>query len=532
MRTHILLVFVLFCKSAVAQDLITDGSIELPLNPTASEFENSALPAGSGANVDNSTFWGSRTYIDDGVPIHSPDWIWYPSYTEGGATASCPVVFDGYGSNSHKFIRSGVGDFELFEQAINEPRKGSATYIVSMGIRTDNNTGSNSYCKPTDDNLTVGMYFAKNEIKFKSEDNAEDYNECSSDYRTFKRGVYNDISTYTYNVDMNKLWLTNDWVPIELSVTADLYDKQWFGIMPGTESYSNCGRYDILYFDGITINTPECYCPVDKWIQNQAYVSATTIQAGDVIKAGYDVGALTSVGEVVVYSSNQVTYQAGSQINLEPGFIAIDGSSFDAHIAPCSIQGGDIYLAYTTGVCCENPFWSFYSRNATWFSLDVVGENGALHNHSGSVTSGTWTYIDIDDIGVCGNDCNCGTYVCYLTLYNCKAKYYEEFSVSYLVCEEYKKSQDSIRNDKYISVNPNPFNSELEITLESVNTNSAESVNVELYNVQGQLIIKEQRKVFDHKVIIQTAELLDGLYFLKVSYKDSRFSKNVLKITK
>ncbi|MFH0894916.1 MAG: T9SS type A sorting domain-containing protein [Bacteroidota bacterium] len=92
----------------------------------------------------------------------------------------------------------------------------------------------------------------------------------------------------------------------------------------------------------------EYYCPNELLIENKTYDSYFynnqlqnlnfDFYAGDVLKAGFDVGAPTSNGNVLVMSNATITYNAVTRVELLPGFTADEGSSFIADVKPC--EGG------------------------------------------------------------------------------------------------------------------------------------------------------------------------------------------------
>lgn len=91
-------------------------------------------------------------------------------------------------------------------------------------------------------------------------------------------------------------------------------------------------------------------CPDEMLIENKVYDMyfysplhsniPFVNHASNIIKAGYDAGAPTANGNVIVQQHADVTFRAGNRIELLPGFsIESFGAKFIAEISPCAGQG-------------------------------------------------------------------------------------------------------------------------------------------------------------------------------------------------
>lgn len=92
---------------------------------------------------------------------------------------------------------------------------------------------------------------------------------------------------------------------------------------------------DYMFIDDVELYE---YCPEEILIENRKYNYAELPLEAGVIKAGYDVGAPTTNGDVVVQNGSDVTYKAEQQIVLKPGFSVSYGGKFHAYIAACESE--------------------------------------------------------------------------------------------------------------------------------------------------------------------------------------------------
>ena len=97
-----------------------------------------------------------------------------------------------------------------------------------------------------------------------------------------------------------------------------------------------------VYVDDVELRIKyDGLCPEEKRIENIVYedflLSVFSIhRASKVIKAGFEIGNPPfGSGDVIVRPRANITYKAGEEIILAPGFHAQDGSTFHAFLAPC-----------------------------------------------------------------------------------------------------------------------------------------------------------------------------------------------------
>jgi hypothetical protein len=200
----------------------------------------------------------------------------------------------------------------------------------------------------------------------------------------------------------------------------------------------------------------------------------------DYIKAGYNVGAVHHApGNVTVRSSESVTFQAGNQITLEPGFIVEPGAVFKAEIKSCD-NFADNYgespelLFHTnaaffdcTGTATNNA--GFASIGASYYRVKIFDRWGEMVLDKMDMINEVYTvYSDGSDISSIAQ-LN-GVFTVELEIFNCNDSHYESFSVTYEYtggCSPMGKKEveakepsqtKSSEKDNYslISIGPNP----------------------------------------------------------------------------
>ncbi len=86
------------------------------------------------------------------------------------------------------------------------------------------------------------------------------------------------------------------------------------------------------YIDDVYISEYSC-CPEERFFQNTSSLPTKTSVNGKIV-AGNSVLPQT-VGDVVVTAGQNVTFKAGNNVNLKPGFKSLSGSTFSAKIGGC-----------------------------------------------------------------------------------------------------------------------------------------------------------------------------------------------------
>lgn len=137
-----------------------------------------------------------------------------------------------------------------------------------------------------------------------------------------------------------------------------------------------------LFFDDIMIFDLGFPCPDYRLIENVYYIDLAqsspeeeavplVYKAGVKIVAGYDANNLeTQNGNVVVQDGSDITYRAGQQIDLLPGFHVEAGANFHAYIAPCDCPPL-IADAGPDWSVCGQPYYQLFAHtesytNYTW----------------------------------------------------------------------------------------------------------------------------------------------------------------------
>ena len=124
---------------------------------------------------------------------------------------------------------------------------------------------------------------------------------------------------------------TDGWVEIKGTFIADK-TYEWITIGCFAEDFIAFKASQSYRYDDIRVWE---YCPPQMLIENQTYEFKESAYEAGIIHAGYDVGAATPNGSVVVASTADIIYKAETEVSLEPGFETQPGAEFLAFIAPC-----------------------------------------------------------------------------------------------------------------------------------------------------------------------------------------------------
>jgi len=154
----------------------------------------------------------------------------------------------------------------------------------------------------------------------------------------------NDWSEFSiYLTEKHEQWKT---CPKKIEIlrskrTSDHIAGEWYDIstvftLPSDKN--NISNIVILVHKGkIVFDHVELYsfCPPVHLIENKTYVIKESAYEAGVIRAGYDVGAPTPNGHVIVKNGADIIYKAEIEVSLEPCFETEPGAEFLAFIAPC-----------------------------------------------------------------------------------------------------------------------------------------------------------------------------------------------------
>ena len=158
-------------------------------------------------------------------------------------------------------------------------------------------------------------------------------------------------------------------IPSNTSLTLDIWTKvsgtfiAWntdvwitFGDFDG-----NAGNINLLVDDfkiiDLGLTAGEMLCPEQLLIENFTYDDMTLkFQASGVLKAGFDAGVPNKSGDVLVKSNSDITYKAGTEVALLPGFGVEPNGEFAAFIAPCNEDcfAPTAFAGNNTTVCYQN----------------------------------------------------------------------------------------------------------------------------------------------------------------------------------
>lgn len=128
-----------------------------------------------------------------------------------------------------------------------------------------------------------------------------------------------------------------------------------------------------IYWDDFSITDIGAEaCRSDARIENGVYYNLGDYvqEASHFILSGYDAGAPTPNGDVVVDNNSRVQYKAGSEVGLLPGFGTKLGAEFGAFIAPCgSSCSPPIVVAGNSATLCGTSSYQLGSPNNNGVAL-------------------------------------------------------------------------------------------------------------------------------------------------------------------
>lgn len=136
-----------------------------------------------------------------------------------------------------------------------------------------------------------------------------------------------------FEIDNSQVFSWSVWTRVRGFYTPDVnYD--WITI--GTFD-SDRDAQSTFAIDDIKVVEWVDECPPWQLVENWNYDGFTdfTIKASDYLYAGYDVGAVSANGSVIVPENSNIWYKAGTEVGLLDGFAAVYESEFRAFIAPC-----------------------------------------------------------------------------------------------------------------------------------------------------------------------------------------------------
>jgi len=261
----------------------------------------------------------------------------------------------------------------------------------------------------------------------------------------------------------------------------------------------------------------------------QYYFQEPSFKSSNYIKAGYDVGAYTPNGNVIIKFSGGISYYASNYIDLFPGFEVEDQGVFKAEIKPCDygtreeneseqdeiiIQEDSIHYTYNTDtLACPidtlhfdgidgdtsyaNYFWDFGNgQNSTNKSVDIYYSEPGIYNltliltDSSNVSDTLIRHIVVPD---CDTNSRIGNYI-------------------------------DQTDENIISIKPNPNNGKFNIAFVG-DKNSEKEINI--YDMVGKKILALKNiNVSSLNIDLRPNPL--GIYLIKVKYGETIIIRKII----
>lgn len=292
MKRMLLILCLFTCDFLIGQtNLVQNGDFETH----SGTFDCSFYPASNGQS-------GYEDYWNQ-----CPPWTCaqkkFPCVQGGGvgsADHNCP---DGNFGPTYGFMLNR----EYITQELASPLVPHKTYYVEFYVRNGSGTGSLD---------NAGIRFSHERPK-----------QCGY----FRLNIDGDPHI---EIDNNLVFSDNAWTKVSTYFVASL-DYSWitFGTFNKDEGFSQSFRIDDIKI--IEWFPP---CPSTQLVENYDFTGlyGLTLSANNYLYAGYDVGASTPNGNVIVQTGSSMNFKAYNEVGLLDGFIAANGSEFHAYNAPCN----------------------------------------------------------------------------------------------------------------------------------------------------------------------------------------------------
>lgn len=158
-----------------------------------------------------------------------------------------------------------------------------------------------------------------------------------------------------FEIDNNQVFSYSAWTRVRGYYTPD-DDYTWITIGSFDKERDDQSTFAI---DDIKIVEWVDYCPAIQLLENWNYDGfiGITINADDKLYAGYDVGAASANGDVIVPNGAYVGFKATNEVGLMDGFGAYYGSEFRAYNAPCNSEclPPDAFAGISQSICDGQP---------------------------------------------------------------------------------------------------------------------------------------------------------------------------------
>ena len=317
-------------------------------------------------------------------------------------------------------------------------------------------------------------------------------------------------------------------------------------------SVNPSGRFSEAYYyiDDVVLMQPglNSCCPDHKLFQNTNQLPNLTIM-NNYIKAGNNVDPNYIQGPVVVQNGQNVTFQAGNQIILDPGFSTHPGAIFNAVIKPCTnielcpvsisafvpnawvgCPGIDNFCIPTQGA----EQWSFevYARWGNSNDPSTYADQG--YSNSGTING---YYTCVWDGLINGGVPNTAVFVYILRLNaSCVDEYEQHDNISFFnSCRMMNtaSNSDTINNSRYdipLYISPNPSSGKFEIKMfnsELMKEQSSNLFNITVRNILGETIYNSQQTI-SSSVTIDLSSHPKGIYFIKVQSGENIYTEKLI----
>lgn len=168
-------------------------------------------------------------------------------------------------------------------------------------------------------------------------------------------GLSNDGQPH-FEIDNTIQFDLNMWHKVSGYFTAD-QNYSWiiFGTFDQPEQLTQTFRVDnVKIYEWAPAD-----CPPLLLLENRQYpvITGAVQKAEDQLYAGFNVGASTADGNVIIPVDASISYKAGRQVALMDGFGALYGSEFRAYIAPCGSDcvAPDAFAGISQTICSDQP---------------------------------------------------------------------------------------------------------------------------------------------------------------------------------
>lgn len=303
----------------------------------------------------------------------------------------------------------------------------------------------------------------------------------------------------------------------------------------------------ILYLDdnnseiiaSLSIDDVELYddgcCIQYKQYENTSDLTALT-HTSDYIRAGFDAGIIGTSGNVTVLTGQNVTFKAGNQIILEPGFSVQSGAVFNASIEDCnsSASTGGINVPFLPNVFTPNgdginDNYCINVTGANQYHIQVFDSWGVLRFDYLDFIYSSWACLwdgrcNQGYPNCSSNNVPNGTYYYIITLYNCTGSIeyngyiaiYGAKNMEVVSTNNPVSTNNSIfqNNSSDISIFPNPNSGKFQILLTT--NNSLKRIHqITIFDIRGSKVwetLNTSNQLFEIDISSQPK----GIYFVKI----------------